>query len=161
MKFKFILVIILVPILIAILTTSCFYRDVKIKVVTEINPAQVKNIQEEFGFVLPENSAIIQCRLGLPRDWPFSVAIAGITDIEEFIQNNLYFKVEKSHKIQHFAYDNAECTQPDQMITADYYLGFYNGSKREIYIYETVKGMIVEIEKEGVVAKDLLKMFGE
>jgi len=151
-----------------VVLTACSSLKAEVKVVTEINSAQVDAIEEEFGFALPENSQILQCRLGLPRDWPFSVAISGITDVEAFIQNNLNFEVKEPYEVQLFPYEvqlfpyNAEeRTDLSKTITAEYYFGLYNGSERGIYIYETDLGTIVEIEKSGVVSQELLKMFGK
>lgn len=155
---KLILIIVPVSLWLAILT-ACFNTKAEIKVVTDITSTQVSAIQKEFGFELPENASVIQCRLGLPRDWPFTIAISGIKDVEEFIQNNLHFEVEEPYEIQHFAYDEKERTQLDKRITAVHYFGMYNGSKRRIYIYQTDIGAIVEFEKSGVVLQELLEMF--
>ena len=144
-----------------VVLTACSSLKAEVKVVTEINSAQVDAIEEEFGFALPENSQILQCRLGLPRDWPFSVAISGITDVEAFIQNNLNFEVKEPYEVQLFPYNAEERTDLSKTITAEYYFGLYNGSERGIYIYETDLGTIVEIEKSGVVSQELLKMFGK
>ncbi|NLM48364.1 MAG: hypothetical protein GX198_06060 [Epulopiscium sp.] len=146
-------------VLISIELAGCFYKP-EIRVVSEVTAEEADAIQEEFAFILPEEAQIVQCRYANSKDSLFTVVITGVSDSDAFIENNVEFELEEPVEIDRFPYDEMDKTDFDKRVRAQYYFGMYDGSKRGIYIYSADQGIVIEIEKSGIVSPELIEMFG-
>ena len=138
---------------------SCSFssRLPEIMTATALDQSQIDDVQKEFGFKLPEEASIALCRLSNSRDRLFTVIVCGVFDEAGFINDYLEFEVDEPYQIEHSAYNDGLGT--GNHVMANYYFGMLNGSKRGVYVYSENSELIIELEKSGIVSKNLLDMF--
>jgi hypothetical protein len=95
------------------------------------------------GFKLPEGAYISSCRLdygGTDAD-VFTTVICGISNVDEFIDNNFEFEVKR---VEGELYYTSEL---DSKVRENHYYGFYNG--RINVKANTDSEIIIEISRDA------------